>query len=122
MVEGLGQIALTVTDLERAKKFYGGALGLPFLFDAGTMAFYQCGPVRLMLGIGEQVGPVGRTILYYRVTGIAEAFRALASAGVSAVQEPHEVARMPGHTLWLAFVNDPDGNLLALMEEVSDAE
>jgi hypothetical protein len=27
------------------------------------------------------------------------------------------VARMPDHELWLAFVKDPDGNLLGLMEE-----
>jgi methylmalonyl-CoA/ethylmalonyl-CoA epimerase len=27
------------------------------------------------------------------------------------------VAKMPDHELWMAFFNDPDGNLLALMEE-----
>jgi methylmalonyl-CoA/ethylmalonyl-CoA epimerase len=33
-------------------------------------------------------------------------------------REPHLIARMPGHELWMAFFRDPDRNLLALMSEV----
>jgi methylmalonyl-CoA/ethylmalonyl-CoA epimerase len=36
---------------------------------------------------------------------------------VEFVQEPHLVARMKSHDLWLAFLKDPAGNALALMEE-----
>jgi len=37
--------------------------------------------------------------------------------GVTFKQEPHLVARMKSHDLWLAFVLDPAGNVLGLMEE-----
>jgi len=40
-LENIGQIALTVRDLARSKEFYQNILGMKFLFDAGTMAFFQ---------------------------------------------------------------------------------
>ena len=45
----IGQIALTVRDVERATGFYRDVLGMDHLFGAGTMSFFQCGGVRLML-------------------------------------------------------------------------
>jgi methylmalonyl-CoA/ethylmalonyl-CoA epimerase len=120
-VEGIGQIGLTVKDLTAAKTFYGEKLGLPFLFDAGSMAFYQCGGVRLMLGTaetGQEGPPVGGTILYFKVAGIEAVCAELKAAGVGFVQEAHLVAKMPDHALWMAFVKDPDGNVVGLMDEV----
>lgn len=32
--------------------------------------------------------------------------------------EPHLIAKMPTHDLWMAFFRDSEGNLLALMSEV----
>ena len=118
-VKGIGQIALRVTDLANAKAFYGEVLGLPFLFDAGTMAFYQCGEVRLMLGTAEPGtdGPVGGTIVYFKVAGIEAVCAELKSSGLEFVQDAHRVARMPDHELWMAFLKDPDGNVVGLMEE-----
>jgi len=120
MIEEIGQIGLTVTDLERAKAFYGEVLGLPFLFDAGTMAFFQCGSIRLMLGtaeVGQIASSVG-TILYYKVAGIEEFCAGLVEKGVELLQGAHVVAKMPDHVLWMAFFKDPDGNVVGLMEEV----
>ncbi len=119
-VEEIGQIGLTVKDLATAKAFYGEKLGLTFLFDVGTMAFYQCGGVRLMLGTAEagKEGPVGGTILYFKVTGIEAVCSGLKGAEVGFVQDAHLVAQMPDHELWMAFVKDPDGNVVGLMEEV----
>jgi methylmalonyl-CoA/ethylmalonyl-CoA epimerase len=37
--------------------------------------------------------------------------------GVTFDDCPHLVARMPDHELWMAFFRDPDGHLLAIMEE-----
>jgi len=117
-LEGISQIALTVSDLARAKAFYGETLGMPFLFDAGTMAFFQCGGVRLMLGLAEQpVTPAG-TILYYKVADLEGTHAALVAQGVEFMQPPHLVAKMPDHDLWMAFLKDPDGNVLGLMSEV----
>ena len=49
----LGQIALTVSDLERAVAFYRDKLGINFLFQFPGLAFLDCGGVRLMLSLPE---------------------------------------------------------------------
>ncbi|MGC2619659.1 MAG: VOC family protein [Acidobacteriaceae bacterium] len=116
-VESLAQVALTVTDLEAAKAFYRDALGMQFLFDAGTMAFFQCSNVRLLLGMAGETQPGGGTIVYFKVADLATAHTALLARGVTFKQDPHLVARMKSHDLWLAFVLDPAGNVLGLMEE-----
>jgi methylmalonyl-CoA/ethylmalonyl-CoA epimerase len=105
----IGQIALTVRDLGRAKDFYQNTLGMRFLFDAGTMAFFQCGTIRLMIGLSEESVSIGGTILYFRVPDITKVHDALAEQGVAFVQPPHLVARMPDHELWMAFLKDPEG-------------
>jgi predicted enzyme related to lactoylglutathione lyase len=115
-VKEILQVALTVDDVARAKEFYGGVLGMQFLFDAGNMAFFQCGTVRVLIGSGE-TKQGGGTILYFRVADLQATHAALVARGVEVAQEPHTVARMPDHELWLAFIKDPAGNLLGLMEE-----
>lgn len=122
-LDSIGQIALTVGDLAEAKRFYGETLGMKFLFDAGTMAFYQCGDIRLLIGLaatpvsGSGVG----TILYFRVKEIEAVCAALKGQGVELTQNAHLVAKMPDHDLWMAFVKDPSGNVLGLMSEVRPA-
>jgi methylmalonyl-CoA/ethylmalonyl-CoA epimerase len=115
----IGQIALTVSDLARSQQFYEKTLGMKLLFNAGTMAFFQCGSVRLMLGPpepGKAVHP-SQTILYFKVPDIHAAHAALFSAGVAFTHAPHMVARMKDHELWMAILRDPDGHPLALMCE-----
>jgi predicted enzyme related to lactoylglutathione lyase len=114
-VDGLAQIALTVTDLEAARAFYRDALGLRHLFDAGTMAFFDCGGVRLLVGTGDT--KPGGTIVYFRVADVDGAVAALKARGAEIMQEAHLVAPMKTFDLWLAFVKDPAGNALGLMEE-----
>jgi len=117
-LEVIGQIAIGVRDLARSREFYQNALGMKFLFDAGQMAFFQCGTIRLMLGASEQEASPATTILYFKVEDIQAAHAALLAKGVPFSQAPHLVARMPDHELWIAFLTDPDGNPLALMSEV----
>ena len=116
-VDEIAQVALTVTDLEAAKAFYRDALGMQFLFEAGTMAFFQCGSVRLLVGMAGETQPGGGTILYFKVADLDGAHAELVRRGVTFKQDPHLVARMKSHDLWLAFVLDPAGNVLGLMEE-----
>ena len=40
-ISRLGQISLTVTDLDRAKEFYRDRVGLAMLFEAPNMAFFR---------------------------------------------------------------------------------
>ncbi len=119
MIEGLGQIALTVRDVERSVAFYRDALGLRFLFaPMPTLAFLMIGDVRLMLSAPEgEFTPGGSTVLYLRVADIDAAYAALGARGVSFIDAPHLIARMPDHELWMCFFRDPDGHTLALMCE-----
>jgi methylmalonyl-CoA/ethylmalonyl-CoA epimerase len=114
----IGQVAITVEDLPRARDFYRDVLGMRLLFDAGTMAFFQCGSVRVMLGLAEKPESRGGTTLYFRVADLAGTHRALEAKAVGFLQGPHLVAKMPDHELWMAFLIDPDANVLGLMSEV----
>jgi methylmalonyl-CoA/ethylmalonyl-CoA epimerase len=114
----IGQIAITVRDTDRAVAFYRDALGLPFLFQAGQLAFFQCGGVRLMLSVPEKPEfnhPA--SILYYRVDDIEAAHAELTRRGVVFTDKPHFIAKMPDHDLWMAFFRDSEDNLLGLMCE-----
>jgi len=113
----IGQIAIGVSDAARAKDFYQNVLGMKLLFDAGSLAFFQCGEVRLMISPSD-APPGERTILYFRVPDIQQAHVALCARGVEFIQPPHMVARMPDHELWLAFLKDPEENTLGMMSEV----
>ena len=117
-LDGIGQIAITVSDLARSKDFYQNTLGLKFLFDAGQMAFFQCGDVRFMVGVSDKPASQSGTILYFKVADIHAAHAALMERAVEFVSAPHLVARMPDHDLWLAFLKDPDGYTIGLMSEV----
>ena len=119
--EKIGQIAVTVRDLTRSKRFYQHVLGMKPLFDAGNMAFFQCGDIRFAIGLAEEQTAIGGTILYFMVEDIQGTHAVLKERSVEIVQEPHLVARMPDHELWIAFVKDPDGNVLGMMSEVRHA-
>lgn len=117
-LSAIGQIAVTVADVDRAIAFYRDTLGLPLLYQFPGMGFFDCGGVRLMLSNPEGVG-AGNSVLYFKVADLDEAFGELGRRGVQFEQEPHIVARLPDHNLWMAFFRDPEGNLLGLMSEVA---
>lgn len=118
-ISGIGQIGITVKDLERSTAFYRDVLCLKLLFQAPGMSFFDLDGVRLMLGTGEPSGESHQAaILYYRVGDIAAAFDAVKARGAKVKREPRAEHRDARHELWLAFFEDPDGNTLALMSEV----
>ena len=123
-IERIGQIAVPVHDLDRAVAFYRDVLGLPLLFQAPPgLAFFACGGVRLMLSVPESSGaPAQSSVIYYVVDDIHAAWTAVTARGAqpasAGAPEPHRIARMPDHDLWMAFVEDSEGNLLGLMSEV----
>lgn len=118
-VTGLGQVALTVSDVARSTAFYRDAVGLRFLFAAGpSLAFLDLGNARLMLSAPEEtLTPGSGTVLYLRVADIVASHAAMRGRGVNFVDEPHLVAPMPDHDLWMCFFRDPDQHPLALMCE-----
>ena len=114
----IGQIAIRVSDPARAVPFYRDRLGLRLLFQVPTMAFFQCGGVRLMLGVPETPEfDHPSSILYFRVRDIVAVHATLKERGVEFRGEPHLIHKAADHDLWMAFFHDPEGNPLALMSE-----
>lgn len=116
---GIGQLAIPVADLERAVAFYRDVLGLRFLFRAPPgLAFLECGGVRLMLAQRQHEEPAPPAgVIYYRVSDLDVAYSSLSQRGVGFVDQPHRIARLADHELWMVFLRDPDEHLLALMAE-----
>ena len=115
----LGQIAVTIRDLDKSVAFYRDVLGLKHLFSAPPgLAFFACGSVRLMLSRPETPDAERfSAALYFKVPEIQSAHTTLSGRGVVFDAAPHLIAKMPDHELWMAFFRDPDRNLLALMCE-----
>src|SRR5262245_13583268 len=118
MLGPLGQISMNAHDIDRATTFYADTLGVKLLFRAGKMSFFDCGGVRLMLSIPEtaEYDHPG-SVLYFKVNDIEAAHRELAGRSVAFLGDPHLIAKMPDHELWMAFFKDTEGNTLALMTE-----
>lgn len=118
-VSEISQIALTVSAVPQAKRFYGDILGLKCLFDAGpNLSFYAAGSVRIMLTTSQGSGAIGRnSILYFKTESVETTYREVIKRGAVSQTAPHRAATLPDHELWMAFVRDPDGNPVGLMEE-----
>lgn len=119
----VGQILIPVSDLEKAVRFYRDTLGVPFLFTAPPqMSFFQCGNVRLLVGVHTE-GEIAQrgSAIYFKVADIQGVHAELAERGVKFSVEPHIVHRAAAYDLWLAEFKDPDGNSLALMAETPKA-
>jgi methylmalonyl-CoA/ethylmalonyl-CoA epimerase len=115
----IGQISMNARDVDRATAFYKDTLQLPFLFRFGDLSFFNCDGIRLMVGKAEkpEFDHPG-SVLYFKVPDIRAAYGELGDRGVMFEGEPHLIARMPDHELWMAFFRDSEGNMLALMSEM----
>lgn len=120
----IGQVLIPVEDLEHAIPFYRDVLGLQFLFAAPPqMSFFQCGNVRLLVGVHEPGRRRERgSQIYFNVGDIHAVHETLSERGVAFHAVPHVVHRTAESELWLAEFADPDGNALALMSEVAVQE
>ncbi len=120
MISKIGQLAITVSDVEQALGFYRDILGLEFLFSPSeNLAFLKCGETRLMLSTPQGSGEVGKnSIAYFYVDNIVDFYQQLVSNGAIVEREPALAAQMNDHELWIGFVRDPDQNLVAVMEEI----
>lgn len=117
----LGQVHISVSEIDRSVEFYRDTLGIPLLFavPGQPMAFLMSGDVRLYLGVAENLDFVSKVVLYFNVDDIVAEHARLVGEGVSFVDEPHVVHQDESGALWMAFFRDPDGHNLALMQNVS---
>ena len=142
----IGQIAIRVHDVDKAVSFYQSSLGMKLLFRVNHMAFFDCGGIRILLSMPEtpELDHPSSTIyfkvedinsaygilidrgvmaffdstIYFKVEDINSAYGILIDRGVPFDSEPHKIADMSDHELWMAFFRDVDKNVLALMSEI----
>ena len=112
----IGQLTLHCNDADTAADFYCTTLGLKLLFQFGNMLFFDCAGVRLFIECSAKEHKENNAI-YFKSLDLAASYHELKSAGVAIVDEPHLIAPMMDHDLWMFFFKDPSGNLLALMQE-----
>ena len=114
----IGQIALAVSDTDRSEAFYEQVLGLRKLYRFGDLVFFDCAGVRLFLSKATSLPPPAPgNCIYFRCADLALSIADLAKRGVIFSSGPSLIAEMDDHDLWMAFFNDPDGHMLALMQE-----
>jgi methylmalonyl-CoA/ethylmalonyl-CoA epimerase len=114
----IGQIALAVRDVDASEAFYRDKLGLRHLYRSGNLTFFDCCGVRLMIEKVNEASEAGHASpIYFACADIALAAHELGKRNVALTIEPHLIAKMQDHDLWMAFFEDPDGNTLALMQE-----
>lgn len=111
------QIALVQHDVEAAVPFYRDGLGLPLQFAMAGMAFFDAAGVRLMLT--RPSSPEfdhKNSVLYFEVANCDVAYAELQGRGVPFDGPPHLVGKTATHEMWMAFLRDPEGNVLAISE------
>ena len=119
MLKSIGQIHISAKDYDRAKAFYRDVLGLEMLFEIADqkMAFFDCGGVRIYLGVPTSPEYVANSFLYYHVDDIEAAYDRLQRAGVEFLHPPHAIRKTDDSELWMAGFRDSEGNFAQLMCE-----
>ncbi len=121
-IENIGQVAIRARDLEASVAFYRDTLGprLPVRRRPARVSHVRRRPADAR-GARERQRSTTRA---RRSTSACPTYRprtrSCGGRGVEFVDEPHLIAKLPDHELWMAFFRDPDGNLMGLMSEVRD--
>jgi catechol 2,3-dioxygenase-like lactoylglutathione lyase family enzyme len=118
-IQKIGQIGVSVADLEKAIHFYKEKLGLSLLFSTESMAFFDCNGLRLLLSLPEKEAFAhSSSIIYFQVENIKETYEELMDKGVLFIGEPHVVAKMGQTETWMTFFKDTENHTHALMSDV----
>lgn len=112
---------LPVTDLARAKAFYGETLGFAFLWENPVSARYRCGAGSELSIFKRPPTATEHTLAHFEVTDIEAAVRDLESRGVEFLDYTEGPLITTGHIAQLgpargAWFRDPDGNTLGVRQ------
>jgi catechol 2,3-dioxygenase-like lactoylglutathione lyase family enzyme len=121
----LGRFAPTafvaVTDPDRARAFYEEILGLELVADEDHALVFDAGDTTLRLAKVAELNPAPHTVLGWQVPDLEATIDVLAARGVNFrrygqfEQDERDIWTAPDGTR-VAWFDDPDGNLLSLME------
>jgi methylmalonyl-CoA/ethylmalonyl-CoA epimerase len=91
----IGQIALPVTDVDRAEAFYENVVGLRKLYQSGDLSFFDCAGTWLLLE--KVLDPAtfrAQGCIYFRCADIALALIELEKRGATITHKPPLIARL----------------------------
>jgi glyoxylase I family protein len=122
-VAGLSHVAISVSDLEQARRFYGDLLGFTELarpdFGGIPGAWFRVGDLQVhVLQVDEVAAPgpgMPHLALYVPTDDLDATFEALVAGGARVVGAPRTREDF-GVPVRAAFVADPDGNVLELTD------
>lgn len=109
-----------VTDRARTKRFYGETLGLTLIEDTPFALVYEQADRLLRISDFPGLAPQPFTVVGWVVKDMEAVITALLARGVVFNRYPQleqdELGRWqpPGSQAWVAWFNDPDGNVLSL--------
>jgi catechol 2,3-dioxygenase-like lactoylglutathione lyase family enzyme len=112
---------IPVTDLDRARRFYGETLGLTFLWDNPASVRFGCGGGTELSIFRRGPSTADHTLAHFEVSDIEAVIRELEDQGVGFVDYTDGPLRTTGHIAQLgparaAWFHDPDGNTLGLRQ------
>jgi DNA-binding CsgD family transcriptional regulator/catechol 2,3-dioxygenase-like lactoylglutathione lyase family enzyme len=117
----LGQVSMYARTAATTEAWYRDVLRLPHTFTFGDLVFFDCGGVRLYIhAVGDEKWRPS-SVVYFLVPDIAAAHAELVERGVKFSGAPHMIYKDDdtGVEEWMAFFDDPDGNMLAIMARVA---
>ena len=110
---------IAVTDLDGAKAFYGGTLGLPVKEERSDGVLYECGGTWFLVYPSEFAAPSGSTRMTFDVTDLDTTVKELRAAGVTfeeydfpGLKTVDGIAEIQGARG--AWFKDPEGNIIAV--------
>jgi catechol 2,3-dioxygenase-like lactoylglutathione lyase family enzyme len=117
----LGQVSMLTRSAAMSEAWFKEKLELPHIFTFGDLVFFDCDGTRLFIREVPDADWRPSSILYFLVPDIGRAHRELTERGVRFQGPPHRIYKddTTGVEDWMAFFDDPDGNLLAIMAHVA---
>jgi len=112
---------IPVTDLDRAKEFYGETLGLEFLWENPASIRFRCGDASEISVFKRPPVAADHTLAHFEVADIEAAVRDLEAKGVEFIDYDEGPLATTGHIAQLgpargAWFHDPDGNTLGIRQ------
>lgn len=114
---------VAITDVENARAFYEGVLGLHFVKDDGFALVFESNGIMLRAAKMKELTPAQYTVLGWQVSQIEDVVRGLASRGVKF--EIFGFFKQDDLGIWtaptgdkVAWFKDPDGNTLSVLEHI----
>ena len=113
-------IVICTRDRARATAFYRDVLGLELAYEDGLAAVFNIGGITLRVSVVADFVPHEHTILGFVVPDVAATVRALREMGVvfsiypGFKQDELGILNAPGGNVRVAWMKDPDGNVLSV--------